>query len=420
MAERRQGRTGTTVPVAAIAALMLIVSAATIWARDTRITTISIEGLQRTRERTVLDILPVSVGDEISDTSIELIRNELIDSGIFAEVEVRVDPIPGAPDESELVVILDEKWTLVPVPFFSTNGETSSGGLILIESNLFGRNKQLIAAGTIGTDGFGGFLLFVDPSIRGSRWNVSTNVATGRDDTEALLTDGTLVRRYEFDRNALGIGIGYKVHPDVNVRAGLGLSSIRLIDYEAGLDEREPEDTVFLEPEVRIEYDGTVPLDVLRRGPEAETAFRYVTEENGWELRGMARYNFGIAGYQRLRILAAGGFGDMPTLAETDISSRDGFRTVPYQATRADDWGSGAIAYDLPVLRGGWGALVLSHYWEAGSWDSDAHARQFFYGPGAAFRVYIRQVAIPALGIDYAYNLESSDFVFSLTVGARM
>lgn len=420
MVELRQIRIGTALPVAFLAALMLIVGVAGLPARDMRITAISIEGLQRTRERTVLDILPVTVGDEVNDASLELIRNELIDSGIFAEAEARIDPIPGTPDEGALVITLDEKWTLVPVPFFSTNGETSSGGLILIESNLLGRNKQLISAGTIGTDGFGGFLLFVDPSVRGSRWNISTNVATGRDDTEALLTDGTLVRRYEFDRNALGIGIGYKVHPDVNVRAGLGLSSIRLIDYEAGLDQSEPDDSVYLEPELRIEYDGTVPLDVLRRGPEAETAFRYVTEENGWELRGMARYNLGIAGYQRLRLMAAGGTGAMPTLAETDISSRDGFRTVPYQATRADNWGSGAVAYDLPVLRGGWGALVLSHYWEAGSWDADAHDRQYFYGPGAAFRVYIRQVAIPALGIDYAYNLESSDFVFSLTVGARM
>lgn len=400
--------------------VLLFAGFAAIPAQDLRIVAISIEGLQRTRERTVLDIIPVALGDRVRDDSIERIRNELIDSGIFAEAEVRVDPIPGTPADGELVIVLDEKWTLVPVPFFATNGETSTGGLILIEGNLFGRNKQLISAGTLGTDGFSGFVAFVDPSVRGSRWSLSTSTSTGRDDTEALLSDGTVVRRYEFDQTSAGLGVGYRIHPDLNLRTRLGLTSFRLIDYEAGLDGLEPGDTIYLEPGIQIEYDRTVPLDVLRRGFAADAAYRYVTEENGWEFRARATYNFGIAGYQRLRLLTSGGIGAMPAIAESDISSSDGYRTVPYQATRADSWGSGAIAYDLPVLRGGWGALVLSHYWEAGTWDADSHDAQFFYGPGAAFRVYIRQVAIPALGIDFAYNLESSDYVFSFTVGARM
>ncbi len=387
---------------------------------SSQIGAISIQGLERTRERTVMDIIPVAVGDSITDETLEDTRNDLLDSGIFAEVSVTIEPIPDAPGQSELVIVIDERWTLVPVPFFSTDGNAASGGLILIESNLFGRNKQLISAGTVGTDGFSGFLVFVDPAVAGSRWRLSTSVSTGRGETEAQLTDGDRVRRYEADGNSGRVGIGYGFASDLAIGLSLGVVSSRIVDFDPGIDESQPEDADYLEPALEIEYDLTTPMDVLRRGPEIASSARYVSLEDGWELTARGVYNLGIAGYQRLRFLAAAGWGEMPVLAETDISSRDGFRTVPYQATRADRWGSGAIAYDLPVLRGDWGALVLSHYWEGGSWDADSHNQQFFYGPGAAFRVYIRQVAIPAVGIDYAYNLESSDFVFSLTVGARM
>lgn len=403
-----------------MAVALLLGSATEVAALETRISEISIRGLRRTREHTVLEIIPVAVGDRVTEDSIELVRNELLDSGIFATAEVRIDPIPDSPDEGVLVVVVDEKWTLVPIPFFATDGNSSTGGLIVIESNLFGRNKRLISAGTLGTDGFGGFVAFVDPSVAGGRWSVATSAGTGREEAEARLSDGTAVRSYEFDKTSASFGVGYRVHPDLTVGTRVGVTSFRLISFEEGLDKNEPDDTVYAEPEFRIEYDGTVPLDVLRRGPAAEGAFRYVSENSGWEASARGTYSFAIGDYQRMRLIGAAGWGEMEPIAEADISSRDGFRTVPYQATRADRWGSASAAYDLPVVRGDRGAIVISHYWEAGGWDADTHDPQYFYGPGAALRVYVRKVAIPALGADFAYNIEGSDYVFSFTVGARM
>jgi hypothetical protein len=92
----------------------------------------------------------------------------------------------------------------------------------------------------------------------------------------------------------------------------------------------------------------------------------------------------------------------------------------PYNAVTADRWGSGAVLYDLPVLSGGWGALVISHYWEAGAYTNDEVDPRLFWGPGGGFRVYLRQVAIPALGLDLAYNVPDGGLVFSFTLGAQM
>lgn len=110
----------------------------------------------------------------------------------------------------------------------------------------------------------------------------------------------------------------------------------------------------------------------------------------------------------------------MPAIAEFSTSDRDGYRTLPYQATTADTWGSAAIAYDLPIFKTSWGTGVISHYWEAGMYATEIIEAQPFFGPGASFRIYLKKVAIPAMGIDIAYNMIDPAWVFSLTVGMRM
>lgn len=393
---------------------------------------IQIDGLRKTKEQIVLDIVGVKPGDPIDDESIQSIEDELIKSDLFAEVSV--DPIPredpttldGADTDSptvrtvDLSIEVDEKWTLVPIPFFSSGGDGFSGGLILIESNLLGRNKQLISAGFAGTDGASGFFLFVDPSVFRSRFRSTTSASFGTSDIETVRPDDELIRSYSVEQLSAGFGLGYKLTPELTIGTRLGVARWRIDDFEPGLDTEEIDDGSYLEPEVSIEYERTRPIDVLLFGPEASIDARWLTIEGGWEIRSRTQFSVPVFETHRLRMLASGGYGSMPVIGESSVSARDGFRTLPYQKTNADEWISGALLYDFPVLSRNWGALVLSHYWEGGVYDTEVLSPQEFYGPGGGFRVYIRQVAIPAVGLDIAYNLANPSWVFSFTVGAQM
>jgi outer membrane protein assembly factor BamA len=379
--------------------------------------TIAIEGLRKTRESVVRDLIPVAAGDTFTTATVQSVTDALVDSDLFAEVGVTAIP---AGDGAEIVVTVDEKWTIVPIPFVSTNGSSFDGGLILLESNLFGRNKQLISAGFAGSGGVRGFFLYVDPSVFGSSWSTSLNASTGRSDDSRERPDGVVLREYELDRQSVGFGVGYGLTPDLRVRSSLRYETwtIRIDDPRIG--QTPLENDAFFEPGLSIAYDGTRAVDVLRVGPMVAAEGRYVTLDEGWETRGFASLGVPIAGTHRLRVLASGGLGDVPTLAEQTISGQDGYRTLPYNAVTADRWGSGAVLYDLPVLSGGWGALVISHYWEAGGYTNDEVDPRLFWGPGGGFRVYLRQVAIPALGLDLAYNIPDGGLVFSFTLGAQM
>jgi hypothetical protein len=379
--------------------------------------TIAIEGLRKTREPVVRDIIPVSIGDTFTAGTLQSVTDALVDSDLFADVGVRAIP---AGDGAEILVTVDEKWTIVPIPFVSTNGSSFDGGLILLESNLLGRNKQLISAGFAGSGGVRGFFVYSDPAVFGSSWSTSLSASTGRADDTRERPDGVVLREYELDSRSVGFGVGYGFTPDLRVRTSLRYETwtIRSDDPRAG--QVPLENDSFFEPGISIAYDGTRAIDVLRVGPMVGVEGRYVTLEEGWESTGFVSLGIPVAETHRLRFLASGGIGDVPTLAEQTISGRDGYRTLPYNAVTADRWGSGAALYDLPVVSGGWGALVISHYWEAGAYTNDDVDPRLFWGPGGGFRVYLRQVAIPALGLDLAYNIPDGGLVFSFTLGAQM
>ena len=390
------------------------------------VASIRIEGLQRTRESVIMNLIDIRPGDPVTEGLESEVEARLLKSGLFADVEVSViennteNPDAFAPVSADLRIVVDEKWTLVPIPFFNTDGDDFSGGLILLESNLLGWNKQLISAGFGGTAGFSGFLLYIDPSLAGSPWSLSLSIGSGSAETETQRPDGELVRKVSLTQQSASFGIGYRLTRETRVRARLAAAAWQIDEFTPGLDGKEIEDGGYLEPEVELRYDATRPLDVLLVGPEAEIRARALSQEGGLEVSGRASLGLALFQTHRLRLIGSGGYGEMPPLAETPISGRDGYRTLPYQATRADRWSSAAAFYDLPLLSAGWGALVLSHYWEAGLYDTEIIDPRPFYGPGGGFRVYVRQIAIPALGLDVAYNIADPAWVFSFTVGMRM
>lgn len=388
---------------------------------------VRVEGLRRTREQVVIDLVPVRSGDLVTPAVLQATEEEILDSNLFAAVVVTPERPIDAPETIDLVVMVREKWTLIPLPFLISDGSSISGGLFLIESNLLGRNKQLMAAAFGGSEGFSGFFAYVDPSVLGTPWSWRLSSGTGQTDYEHRLPDGTRLREYTRRQNSFGTGIGYRFTREVRAGAGIRADIRDITSFTPGRDEDEPASGVFLEPDFTLQYDGTRPRGVLRLGPEIGTRARMVfsgsdSSDPGWEISGQASYAvpFVPSREGRARLLLSSGTGEMGPADKRGISARDGFRTLPYQKTVADQWTSTALFLELPVISRSWGALVLSHYWEGGLFDDPAHSTQYFGGPGGGFRVFLREVAIPALGLDVAYNLVDPALVFSFSLGARM
>lgn len=400
-----------------------------------RICEIEVRGNSRSLDTTVQRISDIETGVLLSEDAVAQARINLKKSGLFAEVDIkavacRPDSAGVAAPDAEavrLILEVEDKWTLIPVPFFSSDGESLMGGLIVIESNLLGTGKQLISGVMGGTEGLSGFAVFADPALLGSNYRLSLSASGGVGSEEIATPDGETA--LAFDNNSYGgsFGLGYRFTnrfeagfrarieqhelSGISGPAAAGLSSAQLA-AEIGESQQQ------LGLEAR--YDATVPYGSLLKGFETAARATYSLVLDAPAIDAQASYNLPTIAGQRLRLLAAGGYGERSVISEEPVSGRDGFRTLPFGKATADDFWSAAVAYDVPVLTRGWGAMVISSFYEQGWYHSSAVGRFDFYGPGAGFRIYLRRIAIPALGVDVAYNLQSGRTVFSVAVGMRM
>ncbi len=378
-----------------------------------RVTDIEYVGAKRTRPVVLDRYVSFGVGDTIGADDLERARQELRESGLFADVLVETVP---ADDGVAVRFVLDEKWTLVPFPFFSASGGRYRGGLVLIESNAFGFDKQIVAVGIGGNTGFSTFLLYDDPAFLGSRWQTTLATSLGTDELERTDSGGSVLWRRDANVVAVTPRVGYRVTDALEPSVGVEFTAF---DFQSK-DPRAPDPgaTGAVTPSVRVAFDDRRLGRVLFFGPEMTVETKFYGSDVS--IDGEAEYSVPVAGLHRLRFRAAGGFGDRPLLLEQDVGGSDGYRTLPSGTLFADDYATAALFADVVVLEQNWGAVTLTPFWETVFFDTERTGRRAFYGPGGGLRVYIRQVAIPALGIDVAYNLVEESTVFSVAVGMGM
>ncbi len=184
-------------------------------AAETVITSITLEGLERTQQRTVLRQLPFAVGDIWQDRFAEQGERWLRNLGLFSEVHIH------APDEQGMVHIrLHERWSLWILPQFSRHDNgASSAGIALDEYNMWGLNHHLRLA--YKQDTGKNFSTLNGSSYEASyRWfrmrdsGLSMNLAAGKG-TSIFDTyqNGQLVSEYLQDGKSSAIGFDYALGP---------------------------------------------------------------------------------------------------------------------------------------------------------------------------------------------------------------
>ena len=127
-----------------------------------------------------------------------------------------------------------------------------------------------------------------------------------------------------------------------------------------------------------------------------------------------------IAAALRRRAQPREDLGDMPDAFEERIGGKPGFRALPPEQIPADTYAGGFIAYEIPWLYLSWGTITVQGYWENGMYSRTESTTTYFYGPGGGFRLYLKKIAIPAVGIDATYNFEERSLEMSAAVGFRM
>jgi len=153
----------------AIGILCLLVSARAV-AQEEEITDVKVVNATRTDEETVRSIAGISIGDTLHTDTLDIARERLNTSGLFAEVNVYWEPYKAG---VRVVIAIREKFPWAPLPVFSYSPGNISGGGLFAHGNLFGRGKRGIIAGRVSNVDSGCLIAYDDPAFLGS-WGFFT------------------------------------------------------------------------------------------------------------------------------------------------------------------------------------------------------------------------------------------------------
>ncbi|MCK5735079.1 MAG: hypothetical protein KAH21_01325 [Spirochaetaceae bacterium] len=122
------------------------------------VTEIIIEGNRRSKDRYILSIIEISVGDKWYPGIEEEVKQNLLDEMLFQRETLKIS---SEKDGSgyRLHIYVEDRWTLLPIPVGSVSSDQWMAGLMLVERNFLGRGIMLNAGFIYGSDMMLGILM---------------------------------------------------------------------------------------------------------------------------------------------------------------------------------------------------------------------------------------------------------------------
>jgi hypothetical protein len=140
-----------------------------------RVTRLELTGLDRTDRAWLTGYIEQKIPDELSEEDAVRLRAKLMGTGVFTDVKVTLDPLPGAPSEHALHVDVQEKWTTIPVIRGAYGGGTPLRVLGAYDIHTFGRLLTFGGESRQYGDAPPGFVVYArDPKSQGGRYFIGT------------------------------------------------------------------------------------------------------------------------------------------------------------------------------------------------------------------------------------------------------
>ncbi len=384
-----------------------------------RVERIVYSGEFRTSRTKLASLTALREGMSLAEVDPDAVLQRLKKTGLYSEVSLGYES-DGA--GAVITVGLKEKMTLVPLPIASYSDGSATLGLIVIDSDFVGSRTMLMAGGIWSTDGWTGILNYIDPTRNEGDLSIVLAAEGGSGTRDASDMEGRpylsiAERRARMD-GILSFRNKSLLRPMIH--AAYAFSCLDAVEAAAsGLDASYS----FLEGEAGL------VLESRRNEGWYERGYRLsISYSHGQSIISPSRYDAAearfeqsslIAGSFLLRLSASAQYGDRPIVVAPPLRG-EGFRTLPFGKSFSSKYAAASGGLELPFARPGWAILSLVAFYELGTYESGPPgglSAQVFHGPGTGFRLYLKTIALPALGVDFAYNVPARSPVFSVAIG---
>ncbi len=372
--------------------------------------TITIEGLKRTRTSAVEHIVNVKKGDPWTDETRSLVERRLNNYGTFRNVSLK-ETIDG--NFVDLLIHLEDRWTLFPVPIVTT-GSGSSYGLGLFERNFFGTQKTAGMIFLLKEKKPRFFVLYNDPHFLSWDWEL-TLIGGYRDeiitDFEEEQVSAAALLRYRFN-DFTSIGGGYS-YSNVTHKGGV-VTPIDGVSHTLNLD--------FLYNRLYYDEDYVEGLS-LGLSFQRDLWFSDFNSTLAGLTASLYKKAFFHHTFAIQNILSMS--WDAPYGYTYVLGGKGGRGTLPVKGFDdneflADQVLSGTLEYRIPFFRSRVFILSAVGFYDYSFFSEKLDrlfSSEFIHSFGLSVRLYLRRLALPAFQLYAAYVPEKDRYDFGLMIG---
>ncbi|MDY6969029.1 MAG: POTRA domain-containing protein [Spirochaetota bacterium] len=388
---------------------------------DLSIGEINFSGLKKTKPSVIQPHLKIKKGMLLSEFDANHFIQDMHATKLFKEIKIDY----SAMDEKVFInIYFKEKITLIPIPFISTSATTTSYGIYLMEQNFFGYNKKLFIGASFSSLGWISRIGYIDPKIIGTDFVCNLYSHYGIQTFENADSEGDIYQIYNTDNLMLSCAFGYRLIKIV-VPYIVNRYKRAIVDMDYSASENPPSSAQSIEHGIMLRIRDLYYADVFEYGIDSriEYVHGFPNGDHRKEydsIRFRAKYSFHGFNDQRVYFTLNFGYGNVPTVFEERIGGKYGFKTLPSQQVATDHYLSFSATNEVPVALKSWGVLSVTIFCETGMYRHNNISGELFYGPGVGMRLYLKDVAVPAFGVDVAYNVRYNNAEISAFVGASM
>ena len=382
---------------------LLLLLASCLWGET--ITDIQIQGLRRTKPEVLLEKLEKFKGTDSSNFDKKKLEAELEKTQLFSLADATVSG-------STLHITVEEKFSLLPIPFAYLSSDSWGGGLVVMDNNAFGIMDQAAAGGFITSSGWRVLAGYshVQKEHSPFGWSVSAN--GGKSRTRVREDDGDLLLTYDSRVFGASAGLNKRLAPWLKASVSSG---VNICDVE---DSNPASELV-------------IPLTASLT---ASTASWDGTFLNTTYITTSATYNFSQwhdnyctlaakAGWQqhlvqRLRLIAQAGAYHSPDVPVVFAPTQSAAQVcIISSACRASTMAGAGAGFEWGIAQTRFGVPSLYAQYQVLWADTLLSDETWVHGPVAGFKFYLKKIAFPAVDIYCAYNVKTGLYRTSAGAG---
>ena len=377
------------------------------------ISSIDVLGLKRTKIHAARYPLEKFIGREGSSLDINEVQAAIKDTGILEFVSAEfIETEEGL----TLCVTVEEKWTVFPIPLVMSGSGGTNFGFFLADRNAFGIRDMAVVGGMYGAGSIMAIAMYNHtPNYKGQiGWN--SFFMYGRREREDQDRDENVRRAYDMDQLRISFGLYYPFNDHFTGSAAASFShkSIQKKIHDS------PENGAMLlgiTPGLSLRFSDWDGYFLSQQSISLSYHYNFAIEGSSYHQADLrAVYEKSLIPGLRLSLKSGAVWTSGSDPLNEEGPNRAHVNILPGKFS-ARHYAGFSAGLEKHLIKTRIGTLSVLGSWQCVLSHGPISGSEIDSGPSGGFRFYLSQLALPAMGANIAYNINSGLYQFSFHIG---